>query len=82
VEDSETVIDLKEKIEKDQGYPTANMKILYAGEVCPIAGNVNVSETDMNHTGKILQDGDTIGALGIKEEDFLVLMVSKVCDLL
>ncbi|TFK44640.1 hypothetical protein BDQ12DRAFT_702061 [Crucibulum laeve] len=57
VEGSETVGDLKSKIQESQGHPAGVQKIIYSG--------------------KILADDKTIESCGIKEKDFLVLMVSK-----
>lgn len=34
---------------------------------------------DLSHPGKVLVDEKTVGECNIKEKDFLVLMVSKVC---
>jgi len=74
VDETENVGALKAKIEAAHSHPVAAQKIIYAGrylsrcaspllKVCP---------------GKILSDDKVIGACGIKEKDFLVLMVSKV----
>ncbi|KAJ7188347.1 hypothetical protein C8R46DRAFT_1341140 [Mycena filopes] len=56
-EPTETVADLKLKIQEAQGHPTAIQKIIYSGKVLP--------------------DDKTVESCGIKEKDFLVLMVSK-----
>ncbi|KAF9263435.1 UV excision repair protein Rad23 [Marasmius fiardii PR-910] len=56
-EPSDTIADLKAKIESSQAHPVASQKIIYSG--------------------KILADDKTVESCGIKEKDFLVLMVSK-----
>lgn len=58
-EPSDTVAQLKQKIEGINGAPVANQKLVYSG--------------------KILADDKTVEECNIKEKDFLVLMVSKVC---
>ncbi|KDR75954.1 hypothetical protein GALMADRAFT_248770 [Galerina marginata CBS 339.88] len=57
VDGSESVANLKAKIQESQGYPVALQKIIYSG--------------------KILTDDKSVESCGIKEKDFLVLMVSK-----
>jgi len=37
-----------------------------------------LNEREADRTGKILADTATIGSLGFKEKDFIVVMVSKV----
>ncbi|KAL7422330.1 UV excision repair protein rad23 [Cryptotrichosporon argae] len=56
-EPTETVAELKKKIQQAQTFPAENQKLIYSG--------------------KILQDNVSVGSLGIKEKDFLVVMVSK-----
>lgn len=58
-EPTETVAQLKEKIEQANGSAVAQQKLIYSG--------------------KILADDKVLGDLNIKEKDFLVLMVAKVC---
>ncbi|KAF5321987.1 hypothetical protein D9619_001854 [Psilocybe cf. subviscida] len=57
VDGTETIGQLKAKIEESQGHAASAQKIIYSG--------------------KILADDKTIESCGIKEKDFLVLMVSK-----
>ncbi|KAK2459472.1 hypothetical protein APHAL10511_008506 [Amanita phalloides] len=54
---TETIGELKVRIQKQEGHDADKQKIIYAG--------------------KILSDEKSIEACGIKEKDFLVLMVSK-----
>ncbi|KAJ7783056.1 UV excision repair protein Rad23 [Mycena metata] len=56
-EPSDTVGDLKTKIQESQGHLVGIQKIIYSGKVLP--------------------DDKTVESCGIKEKDFLVLMVSK-----
>ncbi|CAK5281502.1 unnamed protein product, partial [Mycena citricolor] len=56
-EPTDTVADLKARIQEAHGHPTASQKVIYSG--------------------KILADDKTVESCGIKEKDFLVLMVSK-----
>ncbi|KAF7315372.1 UV excision repair protein RAD23 [Mycena indigotica] len=58
-EPTDTVGDLKAKIEAEHGHAAGAQKIIYSGKVLP--------------------DDKTVESCGIKEKDFLVLMVSKVC---
>ncbi|KIL68983.1 hypothetical protein M378DRAFT_158134 [Amanita muscaria Koide BX008] len=54
---SDTIGDVKSKIQETQGHPVTDQKIIYSG--------------------KILSDDKSIESCGIKEKDFLVLMVTK-----
>ena len=76
VESGETVADLKAKIHDSQGHPVAVQKIIYSGNLHGSFFYLAVIFTCI--LGKILTDDKTIDSCGIKEKDFLVLMVSKV----
>jgi UV excision repair protein RAD23 len=78
VEGSESVGDLKQKIENSQGDAAQNMKIIYAGASTLV--NLRLyAPTFAFFPGKVLPDEKTIESCNIKEKDFLVLMISKVC---
>lgn len=76
VESGETVADLKAKIHELQGHPVAVQKIIYSGNLHGFFCYLSIISTCI--LGKILTDDKTIDSCGIKEKDFLVLMVSKV----
>ncbi|TPX46357.1 hypothetical protein SeLEV6574_g03267 [Synchytrium endobioticum] len=54
---SETIANVKAKIEAQEKHPVALQKVIFAG--------------------KVLTDDKTVGELGVKEKDLMVLMVSK-----
>lgn len=76
VEGSDTVAVLKSKIQESQSHPVGVQKIIYSG----IHGfqRIHFIHLSIAPSGKILTDDKTIESCGIKEKDFLVLMVSKV----
>ena len=76
VESGETVAVLKAKIHELQGHPVAIQKIIYSGNLDGFLFILISKFTWIS--GKILTDDKTIDSCGIKEKDFLVLMVSKV----
>ena len=67
---------MKAKIEQEHGHAVAAQKVIYSGThhiaLC------SEKSTEHLREGKILSDDKTIESCGIKEKDFLVLMVSKV----
>ena len=71
---SDTIAVLKAKIYESQGHPVAVQKIIYSGNHPPKID----AYTSHILLGKILTDDKTVESCGIKEKDFLVLMVSKV----
>jgi hypothetical protein len=73
---AETISDLKEKINADQGHPVESQKIIYSGNVTFITQTALILSRITK--GKVLSDDKTIQSCEIKEKDFLVLMVSKV----
>jgi hypothetical protein len=75
-EGSETVADLKAKIQETHGHPVENQKIIFSGR--PDLCILNIPNLIIS-LGKVLTDSKTIESCDIKEKDFLVLMVSKVC---
>jgi UV excision repair protein RAD23 len=76
VESGESVAALKAKIYESQGHPVAVQKIIYSGNLHGFLSILLLIFTCI--LGKILTDDKTIDSCGIKEKDFLVLMVSKV----
>ena len=76
MESGETVAVLKAKIQESQGHPIAVQKIIYSGNLHGFSFILILVFTCI--LGKILTDDKTIDSCGIKEKDFLVLMVSKV----
>jgi hypothetical protein len=73
---AETISNLKEKINADQGHPVESQKIIYSGNITFITHTSLVLSRITE--GKVLSDDKTIQSCEIKEKDFLVLMVSKV----
>ncbi|KAG5342929.1 hypothetical protein C0989_005878 [Termitomyces sp. Mn162] len=73
VDGSDTVGTLKQKIQETQKHDVAAQKIIYSG-INPTAHALARAEPS---SGKVLADDKTIESCGIKEKDFLVLMVSK-----
>jgi hypothetical protein len=72
----DTISNLKEKINADQGHPVESQKIIYSGNIMFITQTTLVLSSITK--GKVLSDDKTIQSCEIKEKDFLVLMVSKV----
>lgn len=72
----DTISNLKEKINADQGHPVESQKIIYSGNIMFITQTTLVLSRIT--IGKVLSDDKTIQSCEIKEKDFLVLMVSKV----
>jgi hypothetical protein len=73
---ADTISNLKEKINADQGHPVESQKIIYSGNITFITQTALVLSRIIK--GKVLSDDKTIESCEIKEKDFLVLMVSKV----
>ncbi|KAG6830792.1 hypothetical protein H0H92_014641 [Tricholoma furcatifolium] len=74
IEGSDTVAALKEKIRETYNHDVASQRIIYSGiGLDPFSFNRESSSC----TGKVLADDKMIESFGIKEKDFLVLMVSK-----
>jgi UV excision repair protein RAD23 len=80
-EDSDTVADLKKKIHETQGHPAESQRLIFSGEDLFIAqcGCAATHGGAFTTTGKVLADDKTVESCAIKEKDFLVLTVTKVC---
>jgi len=73
---ADTISNLKEKINADQGHPVESQKIIYSGNITFYHQIALVLSRIIK--GKVLSDDKTVQSCEIKEKDFLVLMVSKV----
>lgn len=76
VEPTETVGDVKAKIAKEHGHAVEQQKLIYSGILC--RGWRSLDRVSHRFVGKILSDSNAIDSYKIKENDFIVLMVSKV----
>ncbi|KAG5650186.1 hypothetical protein H0H81_000392 [Sphagnurus paluster] len=68
VEPSDTIANLKEKIQNSQNHDVASQKIIYSERII---------DPPASSTGKVLADDKSFESYGYKEKDFVVLMVSK-----
>ncbi|KAI0645922.1 XPC-binding domain-containing protein [Trametes meyenii] len=73
-EGSDTVADLKKKIQETQGHAAESQKLIYSGAL--FGCYIRVAHLICS-PGKVLPDTKSVESCEIKEKDFLVLMVSK-----
>jgi UV excision repair protein RAD23 len=73
-EPSDTVADLKKKIEQEHGHQAPTQKLIYSGkDLFIFSPGIKTNY----YAGQVLGDDKTVESCNIKEKGFLVLMISK-----